>query len=201
MPTFGFHLRPGRLRGRVVTPLRGSPGHWGHRLEPPRIAPGAFPSSFRFLFNPEGARRPRRPAGRPLAGSGRGRAPQIRSPVSAALVCRTARLSSEVHRRWARRDPSDRTLSPGKPVPARRGHGKIEPGTCAAWEANSGTWRYLSDDHTLQGPSCLHRRWGQREKRAWRERKGSGKKLVTEEAIFILRYSCAHFSDQLGSKN
>lgn len=53
---------------------------------------------------------------------------------------------------------------------------------------------YLNDAHTLQGPSCLHRMWESR------ERKGSGKKMVAEAAIFILCYSCVHFSDQLGSK-
>lgn len=37
---------------------------------------------------------------------------------------------------------------------------------------------------------------GARERGAQGERKGSGKKLVTEDAIFILRYSCVHFSDQ-----
>ena len=117
--------------------------------------------------------------------------------VSAVLVCSRARLPGEVAGRWAGRHPSDNAVSPGKPVPACGGHSKIESGTGAAWEGNSGAWQssvMLAPSRDLPAST----EGGDRERRAWRERKGSGKKLVTEEAIFILCYSCTHCSDQLG---
>ena len=61
-------------------------------------------------------------------------------PMSVVLVCSRARLPREVVGRWAGRDPSDNAPSPGKPVPACAGHSKIESGTGAAWEGNSGAW-------------------------------------------------------------
>lgn len=123
----------------------------------------------------------------------------LHAPMSLALCVRESKAARRGRRPLGRKG-SDSALSLGKPVPACGGHRKIEPGTCAAWEENL-CLAYLGDARTLQGPSCLHRRWRLREKRARRERKGSGKKLVTEEAIFILCYSCVRFSDQLGDEN
>lgn len=179
MPIFGFHLRPGAPPGRAVTRRGGSPGRWGHRLEPPRIAPGRF--SFQLEVSrltskvPEDPERSRAglwlapgEAGHPRSDCRRA----LHAPMCAALACGRARLPSEVHRRWARRDPSDNALSPGKPVPACRGHSKIEPGTCAAWEAHSGTWRIsvmITPSRDL--PASTEGGDRERERRAWRERK------------------------------
>lgn len=101
MPTFGFHLQPRLPPGRAVAPRGGSPGRWGHRLEPPRIAPGRFffPSQLeapRLTSKMPEDRNARRQAfseaGHPRSESCR-RALHV--PVPVALVCRRARCPAK----------------------------------------------------------------------------------------------------------
>lgn len=194
---YGTRRRPAQRKpGTLETP----PGACAHSTG------AAFPPAGSFPFNLLSASRSGTLAGGPWAGTGQGWVPPSERHGWALCVPVTAarRAGDEgCPARWSAAGPAGSHLTMPCPLGSLR-----QPAGATAKQ---------NQEHVLLGrearapgisQGCSHppgtflppQKVGT-EGEASVERKGSGKKLVTEEAIFILCYSCVHFSDQLGGEN